>query len=559
MDRRSFFALKPKTNAPAASPFGGLRQITTGLNPYTGPWTTNEVVHLLKRTMFGAKKTDVDYFSAMTMDAAVDTLLNVPATVPPPPVKGYTNEDINPADPDCAIPIGSTWVNTHTNDGQANYNRIISWKAWWASLMINQDRNIGEKMTLFWHNHFATETGFYKVGIYAYRHYLLLRRYATGNFKELVRGVTIDLAMLNYLNGMLSRKEAPDENYARELQELFTLGKENNPNYTEPDVITAARVLTGWCINEETDEVFFDINRHDTGSKTFSSFYGGTTIAGRSDANAGEAELDDLLTMIFNKNVEVSEFMVRKLYRYFVYYTIDANTETNVIKPLAQLFRNSNWEVKPVLERLFKSEHFFDVLSQGCLIKSPLDLTIGLCREFNVQFPSATDYEAYYGLLDFVRFQSAEMQLNPGDPPGVSGWPAYYQIPQFHEAWINSDTLPKRNIFSDVLIGPGYMRNGQVLRIDPVEFTNTLPNAVNPDVLINDVLSLIYRVPLSDASKTIIKNAILLTGQTQDYYWSNAWNAYKADPANMVKHEVVHLRLQALYKYFMNLAEYQLA
>jgi uncharacterized protein (DUF1800 family) len=103
-----------------------------------------------------------------------------------------------------------------------------------------------------------------------------------GNFKDLVRGVTIDLAMLNYLNGALSRKEAPDENYARELQELFTLGKENNPNYTEPDVIAAARVLTGWCIDETTDEVYFDVNRHDTGSKTFSSFYGGITITGRS-------------------------------------------------------------------------------------------------------------------------------------------------------------------------------------------------------------------------------------------------------------------------------------
>jgi hypothetical protein len=263
--------------------------------------------------------------------------------------------------------------------------------------------------------------------------------------------------------------------------------------------------------------------------------------------------------MIFNKRVEVSEFMVRKLYRFFVYYTIDANTETNVIKPLAQLFRDSNWEVKPVLERLFKSEHFFDMLSQGCMIKSPLDLTVGLCREFNVQFPAPTDHETYYGMLDFVRFQSAEMQENPGDPPGVSGWPAYYQIPQFHEAWINSDTLPKRNIYSDVLIGSGYMRNGQILRIDPVAFTETLPNAVNPGTLIDDVLSLFYRVPISDASKTIIKNAILLTGQTQDYYWSNAWNAYKADPGNMVKYETVYLRLQALYKYFMNLAEYQLA
>lgn len=559
MDRREFFALKPKANTPVETPFGGLRQINTGLDPYSGPWTTNEVVHLLKRTMFGAKRSDVQYFSGMSMSAAVDSLLNVPVGMPAPPVKGYTNEDINPADPDYAIPIGATWVNTHTDDRQANYNRIISWKSWWTGLMVNQQRNIGEKMTLFWHNHFATEANTYQVGIYGFRHYQLLRTHAVGNFKTLVRGVTIDLAMLHYLNGYLSIKGSPDENYARELQELFTLGKENNPNYTEPDVIAAARVLTGWRINTDTDTVYFDPTRHDTDTKTFSSFYGGATIAGRSGPTAGDEELDDLLNMIFNKRVEVSEFMVRKLYRFFVYYTIDANTETNVIKPLAQLFRDSNWEMKPVLERLFKSEHFFDVLSQGCLIKSPLELLVGLCREFEVEFPATTDYENLHNMLDFVRYQAMDMQENLGDPPGVSGWPAYYQIPQYHENWINSDTLPRRNIFSDMLIGNGYMRNGALLQIDPVAFANSLPNAVNPDALINDSLAILFRVPISDASKAVIKSALLLTGQQQDYYWSNSWNAYKTDPTNMVKYETVYLRLQALYKYFMNLAEYQLA
>ncbi|NML20597.1 DUF1800 domain-containing protein [Pseudoflavitalea sp. G-6-1-2] len=559
MDRRAFFALKPASNIPAEAPFGGLRQITTGLNTYAGTWSTNEVTHLLKRTMFGARKEDIDHFKSLSMSQAVDELLNVPVTTPAPPVKNYTNEDINPADPDYAIPVGSTWVNTHSGDGQANFNRVLSWKDWWVGRMINQERNIGEKMILFWHNHFATEASTYQTGIYGYRHYLLLKQFAMGNFKQLVRGVTLDLAMLNYLNGQLNTDTAPDENYARELQELFTLGKENNPNYQEPDVFAAARVLTGWRINEDTDTVFFDVTKHDKDPKKFSSFYNGTTIAGRSDANAGNAELDDLLNMIFAKQVEVSEFIVKKIYRFFVYYTIDANTETNVIKPLAQVFRNNNWEIKPVLSLLFKSEHFFDALSQGCLIKSPLDLLVGLCREFAVAFPAASDTVNYYNMLGFVRFQAGEMQEDPGDPPGVSGWPAYYQIPQFHETWINSDTLPKRNIFSDMLIGMGYTRNGMILSIDPIKFTESLPNAVDPNALINDALDILYRVPISAASKAAIKKSILLTGQTQDYYWSNAWNAYRADPTNMTKKEVVFLRLKSLYKYLMNLAEYQLA
>ncbi len=558
MDRREFFALKRKTNPSPSTAFSGLRQINTGLNPYTGAWSASEVAHLLKRTMFGAAKDDIDYFKGMSMSQAVDTLLNVPATVPDAPLKNYDNDEITGGDPDLAIPIGSTWVNTHSEDDAANRKRIYSWKSWLTGRMINQDRSIGERMTLFWHNHFATETMTYQNGIYAYRHYLLLHQYAVGNFKQLVRGVTIDLAMLNYLNGYLNTDTAPDENYARELQELFTLGKENNPNYTEQDVLAAARVLTGWRINLITDTVYFDPAKHDKTTKLFSSFYS-ASVTGRSDATAGDAELDDLLTMIFNKKVEVSEFIVRKLYRWFCYYTIDANTETNVIKPLAQLFRDSNWEIKPVLATLLKSEHFYDPLSQGCLIKSPVELLVGLCREYNIVFPAGSDTVNLYNMWDFIRYQASEMQQNLGDPPQVAGWPSYYQIPGFYEIWINSDTLPKRNIFSDMLILNGYTRGGQVLRIDPVAFARSLPNPADPNALINDSLSVLYRVPISDASKQTIKKQILLSNQDQDYYWSNAWNAYLGNPGDMVAYETVFLRLQGLYKYLMNLAEYQLA
>ncbi len=557
MDRRSFFLLNRKAPAPTEQSYAGLRFITSGLAPYAGPWTTAEVAHLLKRTMFGSTKSDIDYFKSLSVSNAVDTLLTISAA-PAPPVKTYDNTGITGGDPELAIAAGTTWVNTPTTDEEANDKRIVSWKAWWTGLLINQNRSITEKLILFWHHHFATEASMYRNGIAAYQHYVLLHQMALGNFKTLVRGVTLDLAMLRYLNGYLNIKDAPDENYGRELQELFTLGKENNPNYTEPDVLAAARVLTGWTIDKATETVKFDPAKHDTTSKAFSSFYG-TTIAGRSDATAGDAELDDMLTMIFNKKTEVSEFIVRKLYRWFCYYIIDANTETNVIKPLAQLFRNGNWEIKPVLAMLFKSEHFFDVLNQGCLIKSPVDLTVGLCREFNIAFPAATDHTNVYNMWGFVQNQAGNMQQDIGDPPGVSGWPAYYQLPQFHEMWINSDTLPKRNIFSDILITIGYMRDNLTLKIDPVAFAKTLPNPGDPNALINDSLAILYRVPLSDASKQTIKKQILLTNQEQDYYWTNAWTAHITNPTNDTAYQVVNMRLQSMYKYFMNLAEYQLS
>jgi uncharacterized protein (DUF1800 family) len=512
--------------------------------------------------MFGAKKTDIDHFLSMTPSAAVDELLNVPTSLPAPPLKNYDNTDIDAADADTTVAQGSTWVNTVSTDSTANGNRVNSLKAWWIGTMVNQDRSIREKMTLFWHNHFSTETAEYEKGTYGYRYNTLLRQSAIGNFKKLVKDMTLNVAMLRYLNGYLNTNTAPDENYARELQELFTLGKENNPNYTEDDVKAAARVLTGWRIKPDDESVFFKPEAHDKNNKTFSSFYGGTVITGRGDATGGDAELDDLINMIFSKSVEVSEFIVKRLYTWFVYYTIEPDTYTNVIKPLAEQFRNGNWEIKPVLATLLKSEHFFDALSQGCLIKSPLEMIVMIMREFDVEFPNSSDYANQYNMWDYLRNQSVLMQQNIADPPSVSGWPAYYQVPMFYEMWINHDTMPKRERFIDQLIGTGYMRNNVKLVIDPVTYVkNNFPTniAADPNALINGLLDVMYRVPISDNSKATIKTQILLSGQVQDYYWTNAWNAYIGNPGDMTYYTTVYTRLQTLFKYLMNLAEYQLA
>jgi len=494
----------------------------------------------------------------MTTSQAVDQLLTVPAAPPSPPIKNYDNTNISSTDPDYAIPQGQTWVNINTSDGNASSRRITSLKDWWIGLMLNQDRNILERMVLFWHNHFATETNDIGNAIWCYKNNVMLRQFALGNFKDFVRAVTLDVGMLRYLNNYLNTNTAPDENYARELQELFTIGKENNPNYTEDDVKQAARVLTGWRIDSATNNHFFQQNRHDTGNKQFSSFYNNKLIIGRTGNTAGDLELDELLNMIFSKQVEVSKFIVKKFYRFFCYYTIDANTESNVIEPLAAMFR-TNWEIKPVLATLLKSEHFFDALNQGCMIKNPLDIVVGMLREFNVQFPPLSDYINNYNMWEYLRFQTTSAQLSPGDPPSVAGWPAYYQAPQFYEIWINSDTLPKRNRYTDQIVNPGYTRNGKKIQIDPVAFAKTLSNPGDPNVLINDSLDILYRVPMSTATKDTIKKNILLSGQDQDYYWSNAWFSYLATPNDNMAYQTVYTRLRDLYKYFMNLPEYQLA
>jgi uncharacterized protein (DUF1800 family) len=561
MDRRDFItAGKAKKEMPVS--FSSPTRTESGINPYTGTWGTNEVIHLLKRTMFGAKKADVDFFSTMTVSQTVDYLLNITVaqTQPLPPVKDYANPT-DPLDPDTGVLAGQTWVNTNTNDGSVNSRRIASFKNWWMGQMINQERNILEKMTLFWHNHFSTETNDIGRAIWCYQNNVTLRKNALGNFKTFVKEITVDTGMLRYLNGYLNTAAAPDENYGRELQELFTIGKGANnatPPYAEADVKAAARVLTGWQVNGTTNTSFFTASRHDSTNKQFSSFYSNTIITGRTGATAGDLEINDLLNMIFATN-DVAMNICRKLYRWFVYYNIDAATEANIITPLAQIFRTNNFEIKPVLSALFKSDHFFDPLNQSCIIKSPIDNIVGLCREYNVQFPVATDYAGNYSCFQSLNNLAITFQQNIGDPPNVAGWQPYYQEPQFHEIWINSDTYPKRNAFTDQMMGSGYTRSGKTIKIDIIAFAKTLSNPGDPNILIDDAVLWILRLPLQQTSKDQLKKDILLSGQTSDYYWTNAWTAYIANPADTTNANIVKTRLTTLFQYLMKLAEYQLA
>ena len=189
----------------------------SGLKKYKGKWTKDEAKHLLKRTMFGAAKADIDYFSSKSLRSSVRELLNADEMVPLPPVNNYnddkyTDEEIQP---------GQTWITATKVTGMNSGRRRNSYKAWWLGLMLNQQRSLREKMVLFWHNHFATETNSVDNPTFCYKHNVLLRQYALGNFRELVRAVTQDPAMLKYLNGNASTKKAPDENWQRARLSLY--------------------------------------------------------------------------------------------------------------------------------------------------------------------------------------------------------------------------------------------------------------------------------------------------------------------------------------------------
>lgn len=530
-----------------------LQKTSTGINPYLGSWGETQMLHLLRRTLFGVKKTDLDFFKGKSMNECVASLLSLPANPPFPPLNNYGN---NPNQSDAEVPFGSTWVNAAVNPNLEGA-RIFSLKAWWTGLLLNQDRTIREKMTLFWHNHFATETITVQDSRYSYKHHAMLRANCLGNFKELLKQVTLDPAMLTYLNGEQNTKTAPDENYGRELQELFTIGKDLPQHYTEEDVKQAAKVLTGWRNNRLGISSSFDSSKHDTGNKTFSAFYNNTVITGRTGVNAGLLELDDLLNMLLAHD-ETAKHLIRKIYRFFVYYVIDESVEKNVIVPLANLFRSNNYNILPVIETLLKSEHFYDTLNMGCMIKSPLDHLVGLCRQTNLIFPNNSDVQKQYGHWQVVQLSAQTFNQDLGDPPNVAGWPAYYENPQYYEVWINSDTLPKRNSIADYLLYVGYSRFGFKTVIDTITFAEQFSNPANPDQLLTDMITLLYPSDLSANTKTFIKTSFLLSGQTENYIWTDAWNLYKTNPSNTANKDAIKIRLQALLKYLFGQAEYQL-
>jgi hypothetical protein len=311
----------------------------------------------------------------------------------------------------------------------------------------------------------------------------------------------------------------------------------------------------------------FDATQHDTTNKTFSAFYGNRVITGQTGAK-GALELDGMLEMIFAHR-EVAAHICRKLYRWFVYYEIDAAAELNVIQPLADIFRTNNYDIRPVLKALFSSEHFFDPANYGCVIKSPADFVIGMAREFNIAFPPATDLVAQYTAWLYLAGLSnngnvigmAKLEQELGDPPSVSGWTAYYQAPQFHEQWINTDTYPKRERLVDsMLTATGYaLGGGKKIAIDPVNFTASFgTRAADPNFLIADALQILYRVPQLQRFTDYLKS-ILLSNQASDHYWTDAWNAYLAAPTNTTALNAVTTRLTAFYKAIVNQPDYHLS
>lgn len=515
-------------------------------------WNKNLLIHLLKRTMFGVKQTDLDYFASVSsVQNVIEELLQPTPFNYPPPVNDYDPFGLT-------IQPGQTWVHAPYQETEAEeIGRLRSFQRWSIGLLIQQDRSIREKMVLFWHNHFATQ---YNIGHsdFLWKHFNLLREQCLGNFRTLVKAITIDCHMLRYLNGEKNTRRAPNENYARELQELFCIGKAVNPGYTEEDVKQVARVLTGWTVDYEKGSAVFQENEHDSGDKTFSAFYGHFVIHSVAGPEAGEKELDQLIDMIF-ANPETPRFLCRKIYRWFAGIESDTDDKSkDVIEQMARVMTENHFEIKPVLKFLFSSAHFYGDSVMGAQIKSPLDFYIGLQRELDVQYLPESGYQINYSMWQLIIDNCETMGQVYANPPNVSGWPAYYQAPLYYKLWINTSTFPKRNEFSSTLINFGFNREGQFITADLVRFASGFSNPENPQQLIAGIIQLLYRVPVSEQSLTQLKKNTLLSGQESDHYWTEAWQAFQQEPANIVFRSQIETRLKNCLTYIVQSPEFHL-
>ncbi len=527
------------------------------LSSYTGSWSNEQAAHLLRRTMYGATKEQIEEATQNGMMNTINQLLSS---------KNRPNPPINYNEPlDIYAPIGQTWVEKPLigEGNKVRASRTRSLYAWTIKNMMEEGMSIIEKMTLFWHNHFPIEINVVNDPRFIYKYSSLIREYALGNFKALVKKMTLNVAMLRYLNGNQNTKQSPNENYARELLELFTIGKGalagsgDYTTFTETDVAAMAKILTGWIDRgyntydpSRNIEAIFVPNRHETGNKQLSHRFNNVVIS-----NADEQEYSNLIDVIFEQE-EVSKFICRKLYRWFVYYEVSPEEEAHIITPLAQILRDNNYEIKPVLEALFNSEHFYHNDNIGCLIKNPLDFFMDIFKKFNIQLPDSliTKYQIWFSIFGITPV----LQMSYFNPPNVAGWKAFYQEPLFNRIWINSSTLKFRLDIISYMVYVGIDEGGdQNILIDVLDFVSRLQSPEDPNELIKEIAQIIFIKPVTNEQVTYLKNFII--PGLPDFEWTVEYSDYLSHPDDMQIRVSVENKLKSLINTMLSMPEFQLS
>ncbi len=375
---------------------------TASLAPYTKPLERSKAAHLYRRLGFSASVDNIDQAVGQNAGTLVDSLIDQAVNQAPmaPPAWADWNGSHYPKDDD----LRNQLKNQQRDEFRLNY----------AKGLLNN--NLFDRMSFFWSNHFVTELDVYECNSFLYRYIDCLQRNALGNFKTFVGEIGLTDAMLYYLDGVFNNRNRPNENYGRELYELFTLGEGNG--YTEQDIIETARALTGYVERGELgcEPVVFRADKHDEGTKT---------ILGQT----GNWGYDDVVDILFEQRPnEIAKFICKKLYEFFVHPDSrdDAGNAQTIISGMAATFLANDFEIVPVLSQLFKSQHFFDDDAIGVIIKSPFDFYFNILKESNFTYDDTTvaSLVNYAGLLSQRLF----------DPVDVAGW-------QRDRQWINTNFM----------------------------------------------------------------------------------------------------------------------
>lgn len=523
------------------------------LAPYRGPWTTAEAAHLLRRTTFGYSYAEMKVVARAGLAAALPTLLAPgPNELGPEPPRS--------TDLKTGAEPGKSWVELpYTKPSKRA--RQNSLRAWQSALLLDGRTGIREQMVLFWHDHFPVRSvNDPRIG---YRYLQTLRSNALGNFRELTRRVTLDPAMLIFLNGNQNRGQSPNENYGRELLELFTIGKGKQvgpgdySTYTEEDVREIARALTGWQVYGNKDGESgefgsrFNPRRHDASIKRLSAYFDDATIV-----NGGDKEYETVIDLVLDRK-EVAPFIVRKLYRWFVYYAIDEAVEAEVIAPLAKTFRDGHYAIAPVLSELLGSDHFFAVRQRGPMIKNPLAFTHGLIRQLALDPGALSDPKQREIAGNRLMQQANRMGMMHLDPPSVAGWKAYYQEPLFYRQWINASTLGDRNKLTDQLLTAGLPTGGRRIKPRLLALVQQFHDPTDLPALIEELVDFLLPRPLAPEQYAFLRGLVI--PGLPDSQWLREYENYLAKPDDETIATALENKLRRTVKVILSMPEYQLS
>lgn len=475
------------------------------------PWNEERVKHLYRRIGFGANREMIE--SALTQNPAslIDQLIDDAMAKPKYPRPDWADWALSDYDPD----------NTLAQALAQLYEIITQW-----SSEFLDNNALRAKLMLFWSNHFVTRQEDYNCPSYNYDYFRLLELHALGNFRDFAYDIGKAPAMLIFLNGVQNTRFEPNENYARELLELFTLGRDNN--YTQNDIEEAARALTGFNgFTENCAPIGFVSPFHDSGQKTI---FGQT----------GAWDYDGLINLIFTERAtETATHICTQLYLHYV------NREPNedIIDGMAQVFLANNFEIAPVLSVLFKSEHFFDEAHFGGVIKSHIESVYGFIKEVDypidiAEIPGAFPNRPHISLF----FANSDLGQALFNPPDVAGWPG-------DRTWINSSTLTNRWNVSDFFIFDLFQnhRNLMILWVQSL-----VDNSNDPYYITRRVID--FFIPMKLQTEQDYENGVMAFKWEvpENYFQDGSWNLDWDQ-------EIVGGQIAFLLRFLTRLPEFQMA